>query len=214
MLVTRRRIAMVTAEFFGAGLITTMVLTLGMAQNSAAYFVAIGVGAVLAALILTVGMISGGHFNPAISLGLWTIRRSSAFKTVTYIAAQLLGGAAAYWLFTYLGDTKLVNSGEFDARILVAEALGTMLLAMGVAAAVFNKYEGGKAAFAIGGSLTIGVMVASIASSGLLNPAVALGAGSWVWGTYVLGPILGAIIGFNLYALLFAPVKEVVKVKN
>lgn len=213
MLVSRRRIAMLTAEFFGAGLITTMVLTLGTAQESAAYFIAIAVGLVLAALILTVGMASGGHFNPAISLGLWTVRRSSALRTVTYIAAQLLGGAAAYWLFTYLADTKIVNSGEFDGRILLAETLGTMLLAIGVAAAVFNKQDGGKAAFTVGGSLAIGIMVASIASAGLLNPAVALGVGSWVWGTYVLGPILGAIIGFNLYALLFAPAKEVVKTK-
>jgi hypothetical protein len=48
-------------------------------------------------------------------------------------------------------------------------------------------------------------MVASVAAAGTLNPAVALGARSWEWGTTLLGPILGAVIGFNLYALLFAP---------
>jgi hypothetical protein len=37
-----------------------------------------------------------------------------------------------------------------------------------------------------------------------LNPAVALGARSWVWGSYVVGPLLGAVVGTNLYALLFA----------
>jgi glycerol uptake facilitator-like aquaporin len=214
MLVTRRRIAMLMAEFFGAALLTSVVLTIGKAQESATYFVALAVGLAVAALILTIGFVSGGHFNPAISLGLWTIRRSSALRTISYVAAQMLGAAAAYWLYTYLVDARLTNTGEFEGRILLAETLGTMILAMGVAAAVFNKHEGGKAAATVGISLTIGVLVASIASAGLLNPAVALGAGAWVWGTYVLGPILGAIIGFNLYALLFAPEREVVKSKG
>lgn len=214
MLVTRRRIAMLVAEFFGAALLTTVVLTLAKAQESAAYFVALAVGLTVAALILTVGAVSGGHFNPAISLGLWTVRRSSAMRTVSYIAAQLLGGAAAYWLYTYFMDSSLINTGQFEGRILLAETLGTMILAMGVAAAVFNRHETGKAAATVAVALAIGVIVASIASGGLLNPAVALGAGAWVWGTYVLGPILGAVIGFNLYALLFAPEKEVVKSKG
>lgn len=214
MLVSRRRIAMLMAEFLGTALITTIVLTLGKAQDSAAYFIALAVGIVIAALILTVGMISGAHFNPAVSLGLWTIRRSSALRTVSYIAAQLLGAAAAYWLFTYLFDAKLVNTGEFDPRILLAEVIGTMLLCMGIAAAVFNNYKEGKTAATVGTSIAVGIMVASVASLGLLNPAVALGVGAWVWGTYVLGPILGAVIGFNLYALLFAPAKEVVKTKE
>jgi glycerol uptake facilitator protein len=214
MLVTRRRIAMLMAEFFGAELLTSVVLTIGKAQESATYFVALAVGLAVAALILMVGFVSGGHFNPAISLGLWTIRRSSALRTISYVAAQLLGAAAAYWLYTYLIDGRLTNSGEFEGRILLAETLGTMILAMGVAAVVFNRYEGGKAAATVGVSLAVGVLVASIASAGLLNPAVALGAGAWVWGTYVLGPILGAIIGFNLYALLFAPEREVVKSKG
>lgn len=214
MLVTRRRIAMLVAEFFGTGLITTIVLTLGKAQDSAAYFIALAVGLTIAALILTLGMISGAHFNPAISLGLWTVRRSSALRTVSYIAAQLLGAAAAYWLFTYLFDARLVNSGSFDPRILVAETLGTMLLAIAVAAAVFNNYKGGKTAATVGVAIAVAIMVASVASLGLLNPAVALGVGAWVWGTYVLGPIVGAIIGFNLYALLFAPAAEIVKTKD
>jgi len=214
MFVTRRRVAMLTAEFFGTALITTIVLTLGKAQDSAVYFIALAVGLVIAALILTVGMTSGAHFNPAVSLGLWTIRRSSALRTVSYIAVQLLGAAAAYWLFTYMFNAKLVNSGQFDPRILMAETIGTMLLCIGIAAAVFNNYKEGKTAATVGVSISVGIMVASIASAGLLNPAVALGVGSWVWGTYVLGPILGAVIGFNLYALLFAPTKEVVKTKE
>ena len=57
----------------------------------------------------------------------------------------------------------------------------------------------------LGTGLMIGLVAASVMSSAILNPAVALGTRQWVWGTYVLGPVLGAVIGFNLYALLFAP---------
>jgi glycerol uptake facilitator-like aquaporin len=50
----------------------------------------------------------------------------------------------------------------------------------------------------------LAILVAAAGSGGVVNPAVALGARSWVWGTFVLGPVLGGIIGFNLYSLLFA----------
>ena len=86
--------------------------------------------------------------------------------------------------------------------------LGTRL---GWAAAAYQRYEAGKAATVVGISLVLGVMAASIANGGLLNPALALGAHAWQWGTFVLGPILGAIIGFNLYGLLFAPAAAVVE---
>lgn len=214
MLITRHRVAMLVAEFFGTALITTIVLTVGKFQESATYFVALAIGLVIAGLILTVGMVSGAHFNPAISLGMWTVRRASAVKTISYVAVQMLGAAAAYALYTYLSDSRIANAGEFDPRILLAESIGTMLLAIAVAAAVFNNYKGGKAAATVGVSIAVAILVASIASAGVLNPAVALGVGSWVWGTYVLGPILGAIIGFNLYALLFAPAKEVIKTEQ
>jgi hypothetical protein len=54
--------------------------------------------------------------------------------------------------------------------------------------------------------LFVGVIVASVGSAGLLNPALALGLRSW--GTvYVLGPLVGGLLGVNLYYLLFAPVE-------
>lgn len=216
-MITRRRIAMLAAEFFGAGMLTTIVLTLGKAQETAAYFIALAVGLAVAGLIVSVGFVSGGHFNPAISLGLWTVRRSSALRTVGYITAQLLGAVGAYWLFTYLFNGTVVTSGDFDARVLVAETLGTMILAIGVAAVVFRDYQGGQAAFTVGAALTVGVLVASIASAGVLNPSVALGVfgtPSWIWSTYVLGPVIGAVIGFNLYALLFATPRELIKTQK
>lgn len=205
MLVERKKIAMLLAEFLGTGILTAVVLAVSKSQLGVPYFVSIAAGLMIAAGTLVFGAVSGAHFNPIITIGLWSARRIKALPAVTYIAAQLLGGIAAYLLYTYMVDATWKNSGTYDPQILVAEAVGAFIFSLGWAAAVYNKLEIGKAAFVVGGSLIIGILVASVASAGILNPAVALGARSWVWGTYVLGPVLGAIIGFNLYALLFAP---------
>ncbi|HSW99059.1 MAG TPA: aquaporin [Candidatus Saccharimonadales bacterium] len=202
---SRKKIAMLVAEFVGTGILTAVVLAVSKSNIGIPYFVSIAVGLTLAALCVMLATVSGAHLNPAITLGLWSARRIKTLPAVTYIAAQLAGGICAYLLYTYFVNTHWANSGKFESRVLVAEATGAFVFAMGWAATVYQKLEAGKAAFAIGASLTVGMMVASIGSGGMLNPAVALGTRSWVWGTYVLGPILGAIIGFNLYALLFAP---------
>jgi glycerol uptake facilitator-like aquaporin len=201
----RKKIAMIMAEFLGTGILVSVVLAVSKSNIGIPYFVALAVGLTLAGLVTVFGSVSGAHLNPAITLGLWSARRVKTLPAVVYIVAQLLGGFCAYLLYTYFANTHWANSGKFESRILVAEAVGAFVFSLGWATTVYQKLEGAKAAFVVGASLTIGILVASIGSGGMLNPAVALGLRSWVWGTYVLGPVLGAIIGFNLYALLFAP---------
>jgi glycerol uptake facilitator-like aquaporin len=204
MLRERAKIAMIAAEFLGTAVLTLIVLAVTRMQGSP-YFVALGAGLALAALVLVLRTVSGAQLNPAITVGLLTTRRVKAVPALVYVAAQLLGGWAAYGLYTYLLNQHMPNSGHFDSRVLVAEAAGAFVFSLGWAAQVYNRYEGGKAAFVLGGSFAVGMLVASLASAGVVNPGIALGMRLWGWGTYVLGPVLGAIIGFNLYALLFAP---------
>ncbi len=209
MIRERAKIAMVVAEFLGTAILTLIVLAVTRIQGSP-FFVALAAGLTLAALVLVLRTISGAQFNPAITLGLLTARRVKAVPALVYIVAQLLGGWMAYLLYTYFLNIHMPNSGHFDSRVLVAEAAGAFVFSMGWAAQIYNRYDGGKAAFVLGGSLAAGMIVASLASAGMVNPGVALGLRLWGWGTYVLGPLLGAIIGFNLYALLFAPVNALV----
>lgn len=211
----RKKIAMLVAEFLGTGVLTLVFLAVSKSSMGFPYFVSIAVGLVLVGLTLALGSVSGAQLNPAITLGLWTVRRVKTIPALAYVAAQLLGAAAAYLLYTYLIGQKLQNGNtHFDSKILIAETVGTFIFALGWAAAAYQRYEAGKAAAVIGISLMLGVLAASIANGGLLNPALALGAHVWVWGTYVLGPILGAVIGFNLYGLLFAPYATVVETKK
>jgi glycerol uptake facilitator-like aquaporin len=123
---------------------------------------------------------------------------------VLYIAAQFLGAWGAYYLYTYLVKSSLQPvGGHFTGRILVAEGVGTAIFGFGVAAAVYQRFSRAVTASFVGLSLMLGIVAASSAAIGLLNPAVALGVRAWVWGTYVLGPIVGAIVGVNLYGQLF-----------
>jgi aquaporin Z len=210
-MVTRKKIAMIMAEFLGTGLLTLAVLAVSKSTMGYPYFVAIAAGLVVATATLTLGAVSGAHLNPVVTIGLWSLRRVKAVPAVVYIAAQLLGGIAAYYLFSYLIGQTWNNAGEFEGKILVAQAVGAFIFSLGWAAVVYQRLEAGKAAAVIGMSLILAIVISAAGSSGFVNPAVALGARSWVWGTYVLGPVLGAIIGFNLYSLLFAPASELVE---
>jgi glycerol uptake facilitator len=202
---------MIMAEFLGAGLLTLAVLAVSKSTIGIPYFVAIAAGLVVATVTLTLGAVSGAHLNPIVTIGLWSLRKIKTVPAIVYIASQLLGGFAAYWLFTYLIGQTWPTSGEFEGKILVAEAAGAFIFALGWAAVVYQKFEPGKAAAVIGMSLMLAIVVSSAGAGGIVNPAVALGVKSWVWGTYVLGPVLGAIIGFNLYSLLFAPASALVE---
>ncbi len=210
-MLTRKKAAMVLAEFLGTGFLTLAVLAVSKSSIGIPYFVAIAAGLVVATVTLTLGAISGAHLNPLITIGMWSVRRVKTVIGLVYIIAQLAGGIAAYFLFAYFVGQHWHNTGTFEAKTLVAEAVGGFIFSLGFAAVVFQKLRGGVAAATIGMSLTLGVLVAAAGAGGIVNPAVVLGARSWVWGTFVLGPVLGGIIGFNLYSLLFASASELVE---
>ncbi len=204
-MITKQRVAALVAEFLGTAILALAVLSISTSNIGIGYFVSFAAGITLFLMVLAIGGISGAHINPAVTIAMWTVRQIRTYRAILYIAAQLLGGYAAFALFSYMTGKDWNNQGEYDTKILVAKLSVQQYLAfMGIAAAVFQKLEGFTKAVVIGGSLTLGIMIASAASSAFLNPAVALGAQSWVWGTYVLGPILGGIIGVNVYNLLFS----------
>jgi aquaporin Z len=196
---------MLVAEFLGTGALTLLILSVQRSTIGVPFFVAAAAGLIVTLMSFAVGGISGGYFNPALTLGMWTARKLSTVTGVLYIGAQLLGAWGAYYLYTYFVKTSLQPvGGHFTGRIMVAEAVGTALFTFGFASAVYQGFNRAVSASVAGLSLMLGIIAASSAAIGLLNPAVALGVRSWVWGSYVLGPVLGAVIGVNLYGLLFA----------
>lgn len=206
----KKQVATLAAEFIGAGVLTLVVVGVQHSTIGVPYFVGVAAALAAAMLVLVFGAVSGAVLNPAVTIALWSVRRLRTVVAASYLVAQLLGAWAAYYLFTYVINAPLnPTGGEFDARVLVAEAVGAAVLAFGWAAAVYGKYTIGLKATVVALGYALGIVVASAASIGLINPGVALADRAWTiwgemgWGTYVLGPVLGALIGFNLYAWLF-----------
>jgi glycerol uptake facilitator-like aquaporin len=206
---TRNKAGLVFAEFFGTAVLASVALSVAQFfELTTAWYASVAVGVTLAAMVGVIGKVSGAHINPAITIGLWTLKKIPTPNAIVYIASQLLGGAVALAMFEYFTETEMAQaSAAFDNRVFLAELVGMVVFSMGVAAAVTQKLEGHQAAFTIGASLMLGVLVASLGSPAFLNPAVALSADAWTR-TFVLAPILGSVLGMNLYSLLLAPVES------
>ncbi|MDB5160948.1 MAG: major intrinsic protein [Candidatus Saccharibacteria bacterium] len=201
-MLTRDRVSPLAAEFFGTAIWAYVALVLSE-TTAVSYFIATSVAVALGVAYMLFSSVSGGHFNPAITFGMWTARRITSLRGAGYIVAQLLGGLAAWKLYEYFTNHSLAAKNvHYSTATLLAELVGTAILAMGLCAAVARAYTALESALTIGASLFVGVLVAATASTGILNPAVALGLRSFN-AAYILGPLLGGLIGVTLYNWLF-----------
>jgi aquaporin Z len=148
------------------------------------------------------GSISGAHVNPGITLGALSVGRIGKRDALFYIIAQLLGGLAAYGISLAFGHVMPEFVTDFSVVTLVAEIIGMTVFAFGVASAMSGSRGQGMTAVLVGGSLMVGSYISGgLGSYGLLNPAIALGVS--VWGiSYLVGPLVGGVLGMWLYKLL------------
>lgn len=235
------------AEMLGTFLLVTSILI----TNGDAFFT----GLTLAVVAFGIMAISGAHVNPAVTFGLWTMRKLSGIKVPFYWLAQVLGAIAAMLVMTWFGSEKLGLSLSsflaFDVKIFLAELLGMAVFMFGIAAAVNRGQTDGAKAVGVGFAFFLGLVVAtgflsqavkgvsvtadsqdtprlSKVNSVALNPAVALALkerdssqqtadGSTQANTNVpsrftletiLGALIGAALGGNLYMLLAARVRS------
>jgi aquaporin related protein len=208
----REKFAMIVAEFLGTFALASVVLSMIYSRLGISFFQATVAGTALVVVGLLFARVQTGYYNPAITVGLWTMRKLETTKAVVLIAAQALGGLVAWTLGQYLLGTTVKNIANttLDWRIFTAEAVGASLFGMGVAAALYYGYDGLYKGVALGGSLAVAMLVAGFAGNGLVNPAVAVGVQSWSF-VYAAGPVLGAVVGMNVYNLLFVPAKAVTR---
>jgi aquaporin Z len=177
-------------------------------------------GLVIAVMVSGFGFISGGHFNPAVTLGFLVTRRIAPALAVCYWLVQLGGAALAAlllkWIFPsnlesggHLGVPGLHNGVSAGAGVVVEAVLTFFLVWIVFATAVdprgaFKQISG----LAIGFTIALGVLLAAPLTGGAMNPARAFGpqlvgnnwAHFWVW--YV-GPLAGGVIAACLYEILY-----------
>lgn len=158
-------------------------------------------GLTLALFVYSIGHISGCHINPAVTLGLLSIKKISNKDAIGYLVAQFVGAFLAMLVAQSVGARLMADSANM-VSIGVAEALGTAFFTFGIASVVYGRAEKSFSGLVVGGSLVLGIAFAALAgSAGVLNPAVAFALHLFT-PMYVIGPIFGSLLGFNLYTWL------------
>jgi glycerol uptake facilitator protein len=185
---------------------------------------------VLFVLIETLALVSGAHFNPAVTVAMTVLRQIKPPDALIYIVAQLAGGVAGALLTKALlsDEGEGVNYGatvvstRLDGEIfpgMVAEALGTFFLLWAIIGVAVNPRATKEwAALAIGGALGMVVMVIAPLTGAGVNPARSFGPAlvakefngvDTFLLVYVVGPCLGALVAAILYfAIFIAPGKR------
>lgn len=185
-----------TAEALGTAALTFAVL-IGLASRDPGV-TPVFAGFVLLLAVYVIGPISGAHINPAVTVSLLSIRKIKPPEALLYIAAQVVGALCARFVFERLtGSLPAVNPAS-GWGVLLAEAAGAAIFLTGISAVIHGKVHQAVNGIVIGSSLLLGIVVASLLSNGVLNPAVALGINSVsLW--YLAAPLLGGIAGVHLY---------------
>jgi MIP family channel proteins len=183
---------------------------------------------VLFMLIQTLGGISGGHFNPAVTLALLSIKRITAPVAGGYILVQLVGGLLAAMVAgsVFQGPAEVVNyasthlaDGVSLGSGIALEAIFTFLLVWAIVGTAVNPTGPREWAPAvIAATLGLGVLLIATSTGASLNPARSFGPALWSgeWGptkdfllAYVVGPVGGGVIAAQVYNMLYLKTGEV-----
>jgi len=175
--------------------------------------IAFTAGLVLMVLIFTFGPLSGAHFNPAVTIGLWFAGKFQKKKVIPYLIAQFAGGLAAslaLWVLVFDPNLGATTAGSYGTTTaLLAEIVATALFLIVILSVTGRKESQSHAPFAIGFYLLVAHLYAIPFSGASLNPARSLGPALFDGGTalnqlwiYFLGPVIGALLGAIIYQML------------
>ncbi|PYR92211.1 MAG: porin [Acidobacteria bacterium] len=191
-----------------------LVLTIGLAVLGGTPMAPLAIGASLMVMVYMGGHVSGGHYNPAVTLAVVLRGKLHARDTVPYMAAQILGAlSAAAVVYVVLGRTFAPAPGDGASTLgaLLIEILYTTALCLVVLHSATAPQTTGNSFYglAIGFTVTAGAFAGGPISGGAFNPAVGtgpilvaalLGGGSvanlWL---YLVGPFIGGALAAILY---------------
>lgn len=188
-------------EFIGTFFLMFTVGMVVLEPNSAGLWAPLAIGSILAVMVFAGGHISGGHYNPAVSLAIYLRKQLSWTDLWRYWIAQCFAAILAALLTIYFKNGISAQPFEPDyVKAILAEFLFTFALCYVVLNVATAKATAGNSYFgwAIGFTVLAGAYVVGPVSSAAFNPAVALGItllniSSWsnIW-IYIVGNLLGA----------------------
>jgi aquaporin Z len=164
-------------EFIGTFFLA---MTIGMTVigASAGTLAPVAIGSALMIMVYAGGHVSGGHYNPAVTLAVWLRGRCATADVLPYWISQILGALAASAVVLFLkGDSLATPSDLKIGPALLAEFLGTFALAYVVLNVATAKATAGNSNYGLAIGFTVMVMAFALGdvSGGAFNPAVAIG---------------------------------------
>lgn len=197
--------------FIGAGSVITNTLTHGAVGLVG---IALATGLALAIMITIFAATSGGHINPAVTVGFLVTRRIAPLLGLLYIVAQLVGATLAglllrviypqaFWQAALLGTPNLAPGVSFGLGVLI-EAILTFFLLLAVFGTAVDPRAPKIGGFGIGLTVLVDILVGGPLTGASMNPArtfgPALAGGFWQNDlVYWIGPIIGAVIAASIY---------------
>jgi MIP family channel proteins len=180
--------------------------------------VALAHGLALAVLASALGAVSGGHFNPAVTLGVWIMGRITPMGAALYVVAQLIGGLVAglalkavfanSWQASNIG-TPALGAGITPVLGIGIEAVLTALLLLVVIGTTIDSRGPKLGGLAVGLAVTADILVGGPLTGAAMNPArwfgPAVASGDYTnWYVWWIGPLIGAIVGAVIYRYALA----------
>lgn len=176
----------------------------------------LAIGSVLMVMVYMGGHISGGHYNPAVSFGLWLRRKIDLVTMLTYWVAQLVGATLAF-IFGYLVSAHTPGIAPAHSatwiQALAVEVVFTGVLVLTVLNVAATRATEGNSFYglAIGFAVVIGAFAGGPISGGAFNPAIGFGATlgkalfaggnfDWYW-IYAVGGLLGGAIAAGIHEI-------------
>jgi aquaporin Z len=175
----------------------------------------VAIGAALMVLVYATAHLSGAHLNPAVSLGVFLRGRLRAGDLLPYVAAQLLGAAAAWLvaLAVWNDELRAITALDLENEVMatvVAEIVFTFALVYVVLNVATSRDHEGNSFYglAIGFTVLAGAVAVGSVSGGAFNPAVVFGltvggllAWKWIWVYLVAQLAAGAAAAYTFKAL-------------
>jgi len=198
-------------EFIGMFLFVLVVGMVVIDPGGAGGLAPLAIGSVLMILVYAGGHVSGGHYNPAVTLSVWLRGRMPTKDVLPYWIAQILGAVIATQVVQFLKGSPTVNPAEIKVvPALIAEFLGTFALVYVVLNVATAKATVGNSYYGLAIGFTIVVMAFALGpvSGGAFNPAIATGitvlhlektANFWI---YLAGDFAGAALAAGAFKFI------------
>jgi len=193
-----------------------LVFSIGMALTSGNPLAPLAIGLTLMVMVYMGGHVSGAHYNPAVTVGIFMRGKIGASEIGPYIAAQIAGALVASGAVHFLtGEAFAPAPADPDAvlKVLLAEIIFTFALMLVVLNVATSKATEGNSYYglAIGFTVTAGAFAVGPISGGVFNPAVGtgpilanvamgLGDASNLW-YYWVGPLAGAVLATTVFKM-------------